>query len=325
MVLSNSSEVTSSSDGGTGAMPALFTSTSMRPNSATVGVDERTALVPVAHVAAHREGAATERAHLVGDLLARRELAARDHDVGAGLREAERHRPAEALAPAGDDDHLAGGVEGRDGHGTITSLPTTPRSAMRCSAWGRSSNDTWSVTALRSRPSRDERGEVRVDVVELGARVAAGEHADQRPVRDHEVVGREHRPAATGEPDREQPSVTGQRTGGVLGDRAADRVVDQVDTAAVGELPEPGRDRAVAVVQRGVGTEPAAERRLLVVAHHRDDARAEGLAELHRGDATAAGGAEHDQFVALRDPTAVDEADPPGEVRDPEARRPRRR
>ena len=48
------------------------------------------------------------------------------------------------------------------------------------------------------------------------------------------------------------------------------------------------------------------------------DARAEGLAELHRGDAAATGGAEHDQFVALGDPTAIDEADPPGEVRDPE-------
>ena len=36
IVLSNSSDVTSSSDGGTGAMPALLTSTSMRPNSAIV-------------------------------------------------------------------------------------------------------------------------------------------------------------------------------------------------------------------------------------------------------------------------------------------------
>ena len=58
IVLSNRSGVTSSSDGGTGAMPALLTSTSMRPNSATVASIERRALVPVADVAAHRRARA---------------------------------------------------------------------------------------------------------------------------------------------------------------------------------------------------------------------------------------------------------------------------
>jgi hypothetical protein len=36
-------------------MPALLTSTSMRPNSATVAADERFALRPVPDVARHRE------------------------------------------------------------------------------------------------------------------------------------------------------------------------------------------------------------------------------------------------------------------------------
>ena len=49
---------------------------------------------------------ATERAHLVGDGLARVELRL-DHDVGTGLREAEGHRAPEALAASGHHDDLA--------------------------------------------------------------------------------------------------------------------------------------------------------------------------------------------------------------------------
>ena len=49
------------------------------------------------------------------------------------------------------------------------------------------------------------------------------------------------------------------------------------------------------------------------------DAGAERVPELHRGDAAPARGPEHDQLVAGRDPAAVDEPDPAGEVRDPEA------
>ena len=70
----------------------------MRPNSATVASMSARALVPVADVAAHRQRPPAERADLVGDDLARLELAARDDDVGAGLGEPERHRPAQSLA-----------------------------------------------------------------------------------------------------------------------------------------------------------------------------------------------------------------------------------
>src|SRR4051794_28872908 len=73
------------------------------------------------------------------------------------------------------------------------------------------------------------------------------------------------------------------------------------------------------MVQRGVGAEAATERGLLLVAHDRDDARAERTTELYCGDATAAGRAEHREHVAFGDATAVDEPDPSGEVRDPEA------
>ena len=93
-------------------MPALLTSTSMRPNSATVASIERGALVPVADVAAHRQrppaDAPAPRRRPTSHGL---ELAARHDDVGARLREPERHRAAQALAASGDDDDLAGRVE----------------------------------------------------------------------------------------------------------------------------------------------------------------------------------------------------------------------
>ena len=93
-------------------MPALLTSTSMRPNSATVASTSARALVPVADVAAHRQRAPAQRPDLAGDHFARLELAAGDDHVGARLGEPQRHRPAQALAAAGDDDDLAGRVRG---------------------------------------------------------------------------------------------------------------------------------------------------------------------------------------------------------------------
>ena len=115
----------------------------------------------------------------------------------------------------GGDDLVGVEVEvgrlGRGLHGTITSLPTTARSAMRWSAVGQ---------LVERRPSRDrvaqaavgdEAGEPRVDVVELGAGLAAGEHADER--RCSRRRGRARRSsghASAGEADREQPAVRGR-------------------------------------------------------------------------------------------------------------------
>ena len=75
------------------------------------------------------------------------------------------------------------------------------------------------------------------------------------------------------------------------------------------------------MVDRLVGPELAAEVGARLVADDGDDLRAERAPELDGGDATPAGGAEHDQPVACDDAAAVDETDPTGEVRDPEPRR----
>jgi hypothetical protein len=95
-------------------------------------VDQGRTGVPIPYVAGDGEAAPAEQVDLVCDWLARLELAATDHDVGAGLGEAECHGPPEALARAGDDDDLAVRPERRDGHApseTIWSALASRRSA----------------------------------------------------------------------------------------------------------------------------------------------------------------------------------------------------
>ena len=185
IVLSNRSEVTSSNDGGTGAMPALFTSTSMRPNSATVAsmsAPQSSQSPTWQRTASARR---PERADLVGDDLARFELAARDDHVGARLREAQRHRAAQALAAAGDDDDLAGRVEARGA--------SSCRAARSC---GRVASD-----AVDQVPDVDV--EQRVDLGRVDAARVAGRSNVLRGPRL--ATGR---PGARSRPRRIRPSPT---------------------------------------------------------------------------------------------------------------------
>ena len=108
MVLSKSSALTSSSDGGTGAMPALFTRTSIRPKAATVVSTRAAQSLPVADVTPHRECLSPQGSDLGGHFLARIELAAGDDDIGTRFGEPQRHGPSKSLAPSGDDHDLVG-------------------------------------------------------------------------------------------------------------------------------------------------------------------------------------------------------------------------
>ena len=115
IVLSNSSAVTSSSDGGTGAMPALLTSTSTRPNSAIV------ASMSAAHWSQSPTWHARRARGGPGRGFPRRPPRTRssfdcDDDVGSRFPESQRHRASRALAGAGDDHDLAGRVEVGDAH-----------------------------------------------------------------------------------------------------------------------------------------------------------------------------------------------------------------
>ena len=85
-----------STDSYKGDIPALLTSTSHRPNCVVDRFVQTVAVVPVAGVIRHGQGATTERFDLAGDLLATIELAAGDHHVGPVRGERQHHLPAEA-------------------------------------------------------------------------------------------------------------------------------------------------------------------------------------------------------------------------------------
>ena len=116
-----------------------------------------------------------------------------------------------------------------------------------------------------------------------------------------EVVGVDVRPATAGEALGEQSPVAGQRLERLLGRRAADRVVEQIDAGAFGRLAQRGANGPSPMITVASAPRLAAEVGLRLVAHDGDDASAERLAELHGGDAAAPGGAEHGEPVALAD------------------------
>ena len=112
---------------------------------------------------------------------------------------------------------------------------TAPRRAPRCC----------------SRPSRTRPAELGVDVVELLARVPAREHADERRVRDDEIVRGDLRPRPARKAHREQPAVSAPSAPRrVLGERTADGVVDEVDPAPAGRVAQRRLERSVAVIDR---------------------------------------------------------------------------
>ena len=83
--------------------PALFTSTSRRPNASTVACTSALQVLGLHDVGAHRERPSPAPSHLVGDGVDVRLRPRRAHDVGARFGERERDAAADALAGAGDD------------------------------------------------------------------------------------------------------------------------------------------------------------------------------------------------------------------------------
>ena len=136
-------------------MPALFTSTSMRPNSATVASTSAPHWSQSPTWQADREWpAARARGSPRPPPRTRSSLRLATTTSAPGLGEPEGHRPAEALAAAGDDDDLAGRVEGGDRHRPLRVSRRCPRSRSGCG--GR--------TACRPRPGRPRRVAARVGI-----------------------------------------------------------------------------------------------------------------------------------------------------------------
>ena len=136
-------------------------------------------------------------------------------------------------------------------------------------------------------------------VLRLALGKAAPEHADQRGALEQRQVGRQCRDAAAGsEADHQEAAVPGHRTEGFLEEAAADRVVDHVHALALGDFLEAVLEALAAVVDQHVGAGVARHFQLLRAAGSGDHGGAHGLADLHRGQADAAGGAEHQQGLA---------------------------
>ena len=103
---------------------------------------------------------------------------------------------------------------------------------------------------------------------------------------------------------RSRPRQASERNAGsVYG--AADRVVDHVDAAAIGERLDALAQILGGVVDGVVGAVAAAHGELVVARCAGDDARAERLADLDRRQADAARGAEHQQRLARLERAAV--------------------
>src|SRR5262249_14985995 len=132
----------------------------------------------------------------------------------------------------------------------------------------------------------------------LAPRELAPEHADDRAAFQQREIERDPRNVAGREADDEQATTPGERSQRRLRIRAAYRIVHDVDAAAAGQRGDLFAQIAGAVIDRFVGAVRAADRELLVARRGGDDARAERLADLDRGDADAAGGAEDQQRLA---------------------------
>src|SRR5580704_14734705 len=105
----------------------------------------------------------------------------------------------------------------------------------------------------------------------------------------------------------------------VLGHRSTNRVVDGVDAVSVCYLPQPARQVAVSIVDGLVRTQATAKLSAGLVAHDRDHPGPKGPAELHCSDPAATCRSEHGYPLAPFETSAVDQADPCGEVGYPEA------
>lgn len=136
-----------------------------------------------------------------------------------------------------------------------------------------------------------------VGQVVLGLALGEGapEHADHRRALEQGQVHRQLGDAAAGEADHQQAAVPGDGADGFVEQVAPHRVVDHVGALAAGQFLDLLLQAAGAVVDQQVGAGGLGHFQLLVTAGGGDDPRAHGLADLHRRQADAAGGAEHQQ------------------------------
>ena len=173
-------------------------------------------------------------------------------------------------------------------------------------------DDGLELAALEHRPDvlaeRDRQGELALVRArsQRGARHGEAAHHDVPPVDLH--------PAAAQKGDHHEAALERQALQVLLDVVAADHVEDDVDARLAGDARDLGDEVFGPVVDRVIGAERPAKRRLVVASRRRQHRRAELLRELDRGEADAAGAAVDEQLLAALQAAAIDDVVPDGEV-----------
>ena len=161
-----------------------------------------------------------------------------------------------------------------------------------------SSGNTWETSGeLAFGMPSEQLLEVGQVVLGLALGEGAPEHADHRGALEQGQVHRQLGDAAAGEADHQQAAVPGDGADGLVEQVAADRVVDHVRALAAGQLLDLLLEAGLAVVDQQVGARGLATSSfsaLLAAAIP----GAHGLADLHRRQADATGGAQYQQGLA---------------------------
>ena len=145
-------------------------------------------------------------------------------------------------------------------------------------------------------------GEQLLEVGRVVLRLALGERAPEHPEHrralEQAEVDRQFRDASAGKTHHQQAAVPGDAANGLVEQVAADRVVDHVHTLAAGQALHFVLQAGFAVVDQLIGTCGLGHGQFLCAAGGGDHLGAHGLADFHRGQTDAAGGAEDQQGFA---------------------------
>src|SRR5205085_12595283 len=141
--------------------------------------------------------------------------------------------------------------------------------------------------------------DARSEALRLAPREVAPEDADDRCAFEKREIERQLGKLAGGEADDQEPAAPGERAERGLAVRPADRVVDHVDAAPLGERLDPLAQILDGIVDRRICAVLAAHGELLLARGAGDDARAERFCDLDRRQADAARRAEYEQHLAL--------------------------
>src|SRR6185437_60343 len=141
---------------------------------------------------------------------------------------------------------------------------------------------------------------------ELGlvATIGAPEESDDVDVLHQHDVRRYLRDAAAGEADDDDASLPGDRAQALIEGVAADRIIDDIDAAAAGDVLDAVADLLARIVDEVIGAGTLGDLELVRPARRGDHRGAHRLGDLDRGQADAARRAEHQHPLAELEPAA---------------------